>query len=212
MYVSGIDVSHYQGDVDWQAVAASGVRFAFIKATDGGGDVDPRFTQNWAASAAAGLLRGAYHFFRPKVEASDQAKLFCSTVTMDDVALPPALDVEVTEGVDPATLRAGIKAWLENVESALKCRPVLYTDPGFWRANGSADFGTYPLWLACDSDRPEMPQGWQTWTFWQYSDAGQVRGIQGSVDLDYCAVSYDDLRNMVPGTKPRTRLWRRIVP
>lgn len=196
MCISGIDVSHYQGEIDWQAVAASGVRFAFVKATGGVDDIDPRFRQNWADSAAAGLLRGAYHFFRPSCAAEDQAKLFCSVVTLDDSALPPALDVEVTEGVDPAALRAGIKTWLASVEATLGCKPVLYTDPSFWRANGSADFSAYPLWLACYSDRPEMPQGWQTWTFWQHSQAGKAPGIQGAVDLNYCAVSYEDLRQM----------------
>ncbi|HZD26642.1 MAG TPA: GH25 family lysozyme [Alphaproteobacteria bacterium] len=196
MYISGIDVSHYQGDVDWQAVAASGVHFAFIKATGGVDDVDPRFGYNWAAAGAAGVLRGAYHFFRPSCDAKDQARLFCSVVTLDDAALPPALDVEVTEGVDPPALRAGIKAWLEAVEATLACKPVLYTDPSFWRTNGSADFGAYPLWLACYSASPELPEGWPAWTFWQHSDAGQVPGIVGAVDLNYCAASYEDLQRM----------------
>ena len=102
-YLTGIDVSHFQGEVDWQAVA--GVRFAFIKATEGLADIDPRFRQNWQDSRAAGLLRGAYHFLHPNLDARQQAAHFLSVVNLDDDALPPALDVEVTDGVDPASLR-----------------------------------------------------------------------------------------------------------
>src|SRR5918996_6642155 len=105
-YLTGIDVSHFQGEVDWQAVAGAGVRFAFIKATEGVADIDPCFRQNWQDSRAAGLLRGAYHFLHPNLDAGQQAAHFLSVVRLDDDALPPALDIEVTDGVDPSALRA----------------------------------------------------------------------------------------------------------
>ena len=142
--LAGIDVSHFQGDVDWGAVAAAGVRFAFIKATEGLDDVDPCFAQNWQGSRAAGLLRGAYHFLHPNLDARQQAAHFLSVVTLDDDALPPALDVEVTNGVAPATLAACIETWLGTVEAALGCKPVVYTDPSFWRDNVGANLGSLP--------------------------------------------------------------------
>jgi lysozyme len=193
-YTFGIDVSHYQGEVDWQAVAASGVRFAFLKATDGVDDVDPCFARNWAGARAAGILRGAYHFFRPSLDAKRQAAHLLSVLTMDEMALPPALDVEITDGLAPAALRDGIGTWLESVQSALGCRPLVYTDPSFWRNSVAADFSGYPLWLACYGSEPEVPPSWRAWTFWQHSDAGEVHGIPGQVDLDYCALPYEDLR------------------
>lgn len=192
----GIDVSHFQGEVDWRAVAAAGVRFAFIKATEGLDDIDPRFVQNWQQSRAAGLLRGAYHFLHPNLDARQQAAHFLSVVTLDDDALPPALDVEVTNGVDPATLKACIETWLATVEAALGCKPVVYTDPSFWRQNVGADLSAYPLWLACYATAPDVPPSWQRWTFWQHSESGSVDGIAGLVDLDYCQLSNDQLRQL----------------
>jgi lysozyme len=193
-YTSGIDVSHYQGEVDWPDVAGDGVRFAFIKATDGVADVDPRFARNWAGAKAAGVVRGAYHFFRPSRDAEQQAAHFLGVATMDDMALPPALDVEITGGLGRPALQDGIRTWLETVQAALGCKPVVYTDPSFWRTSVAADFSAYPLWLACYANEPEIPAPWQTWTFWQHDDAGAVNGISGQVDLDYCALSYDALR------------------
>ncbi len=194
--LAGIDVSHFQGEVDWGAVAAAGVRFAFIKATEGLDDVDPRFAQNWQGSRAAGLLRGAYHFLHPNLDARQQAAHFLSVVTLDDDALPPALDVEVTNGVAPATLAACIETWLGTVEAALGCKPVVYTDPSFWRDNVGADLGGYPLWLACYAPQPEVPASWQAWTFWQHSQSGTVDGIAGPVDLDFCRLSLEQLRQL----------------
>jgi lysozyme len=193
-YTSGIDVSHYQGEVTWPAVAESGVRFAFIKATDGIADVDPCFARNWTGAKAAGILRGAYHFFRPSLDAKRQAAHFLGVVTMDDMALSPALDVEITDGLERAALQQGIRTWLETVQAALGGKPAVYTDPAFWRSSVAADFSAYPLWLACYGAQAEIPAPWQTWTFWQHSDAGQVNGISGQVDLDYCALSYEDLQ------------------
>jgi lysozyme len=195
-YLSGVDVSHYQGEVDWPSVAASGVSFAFIKATDGIDDIDPRFAQNWAGAKAAGIVRGAYHFFRPRLDAQQQAAHFLRVVAMDDLALPPALDVEVTDGLAPPALQAGIKTWLEVVQPALGCTPIVYTDPSFWRRNVAADFSAYPLWLACYAAEPEVPTSWQAWTFWQHTDAGNVNGISGRVDLNYCAVSSEHLQKL----------------
>jgi lysozyme len=192
----GIDVSHFQGAVDWGAVAAAGIDFAFIKATEGLDDVDPRFHQNWQASGAAGLLRGAYHFLHPDLDARRQAAHFLSVVRLDDDALPPALDVEVSNGVGPAALGSCVATWLDTVAAALGCKPVVYTDPWFWRAHVAADLASYPLWLACYAAQPALPPDWQRWTFWQHSQSGEIAGIAGPVDLDRCQLSRAQLRQM----------------
>ena len=192
----GIDVSHFQGVIDWTTVAAAGIDFAFIKATEGLDDVDPRFRQNWQESGAAGLLRGAYHFLHPNLDAAKQAAHFLSVVSLDEDALPPALDVEVTNGVGPAALTACVQTWLDTVAAAVHCKPVVYTDPWFWRENVAANLDTYPLWLACYAAQPELPPGWQCWTFWQHSQGGRVAGIAGLVDLDRCQLSRAQLRQL----------------
>jgi lysozyme len=192
----GIDVSHFQGVVDWPAVAGAGIDFAFIKATEGLDDVDPRFGQNWQQARAAGLLRGAYHFLHPDLDAKQQAAHFLSVVSLDADALPPALDVEVTNGVAPAALSTCVETWLDAVAAALGCRPVVYTDPRFWRQHVGTDLGGYPLWLACYAPEPQLPPGWQSWTFWQHSQSGQVAGIAGPVDLDRCQLSRAQLLEM----------------
>ena len=195
-YLPGVDVSHFQGTVDWRAVAEGGVRFAFIKATDGVDDVDPRFAENWAGAKNAGILRGAYHFFRPALDAQQQAAHFGRHVTKDDMALPPALDIEVTDGLAASAMQAGIRTWLATVQAAFGCTPIVYTDPSFWREHVAADFSSYPLWLACYAEKPEVPSTWPALTFWQHTDRGDVRGISGQVDLDYCALAFEDLQKL----------------
>lgn len=203
-YLRGIDVSHFQGDIDWPAVAGDGVHFCFIKATEGIGDVDPMFARNWTEAKAAGLLRGAYHFFHPNLDAKQQAEHFLSVVKQDGDSLPPALDIEVTDGVDAQDLQTGIRTWIETVEAATGRKPVLYTDPSFWQENVKADLSEYPLWLACYASEPSMPPDWQNWTFWQHSEQGHVSGINGPVDLDNCALSYEQLQHMCTAAPIKT--------
>ena len=143
----GIDVSHWQGAIDWPRVADDGVAFAFIKATEGGDYVDPRFAANWAGAAQAGVMRGAYHFYRPQPDAAAQAEHFLRTVQLRAGDLPPVLDVEVTDGRSASAIAAGVRTWLETVERATGRRPIVYTRAGFWNQVGGG-FGAYPLWVA----------------------------------------------------------------
>lgn len=182
----GIDVSHWQGAIDWDAVAAAGVEFAFIKATEGGDYTDPRFAANWAGAGRVGVLRGAYHFFRPQTDARAQAEHFLRTVPLAPGDLPPVLDVEVTDGRSAQVIAAGVRTWLEEVERATGRRPIVYTRASFWTAQMGGGFGAYPLWVAhYGVSAPNVPAGWSGWTFWQHSDAGRVDGITGAVDLNW---------------------------
>lgn len=182
---AGIDVSHFQGTVNWPEVAGSGIVFAFAKATDGITYADPDFAVNWPAMQSAGLLRGAYHFYEPADDPASQAQNFLSTVSLAPGDLPPALDVETLGGVSSTELWSGVAAWLQAVQTATGRQPLLYVAPGFWNEN-SPDLAltSYPLWLADYASQPTLPNGWSTWHFWQHSETGSVPGVSTSVDLD----------------------------
>jgi lysozyme len=181
----GIDVSHYQGTVSWLEVRQAGNELAFAKATDGLTWTDPQFAVNWPQMMAAGLLRGAYHFFEPADDAVAQAQFFLQTVQLAPGDLPPALDVE-TVGSSSAALWEGVETWLQTVAAALGVQPFLYLDPTFADDNQApASLAAYPLWIAdYGVAEPTLPDGWSTWLLWQYSESGSVQGIELPVDLD----------------------------
>jgi hypothetical protein len=128
----GIDVSGYQPIVNWASVTASGIAFAFVKATEATTLLDHTFVSHWAQAQQAKLLRGAYHFFRPRQDAVAQAKFFLAQLG-DPGELPPVLDVEVADGVAPAQIAAGVSTWLNFVAANLG-RVIVYTSPAFWNA------------------------------------------------------------------------------
>ncbi|USR91775.1 peptidoglycan-binding protein [Phormidium yuhuli AB48] len=185
--VRGIDVSDYQGTVNWPAVARAGIEFAVTKATEGGTFVADSFTRNWSGIRSAGLVRGAYHFYRPRTDALAQANLFLNIVKLQPGDLPPVLDIESDDGVEPERIRAGIRSWLVRVEEVTQRRPILYTYPSFWERLGNwQDFTDYPLWVAhyTTAERPWIPGGWRTWAMWQFTDSGTVSGVTGPVDVN----------------------------
>jgi lysozyme len=192
--VTGIDVSHFQGTVNWGQVAAVGNAFGFAKATQGLTVTDPAFAANWAGIAGAGLVRGAYHFFQPGDDGTAQAEHFLSVARPGPGDLPPVLDVESSTGVTSTELWQEVTAWLGQVESAVGAKPILYVAPGFWHANsGPAALTGYPLWLADYASQPTLPYGFKAWTFWQHSQTGTVAGVSGAVDLDLFAGTLDQL-------------------
>ena len=184
--LTGIDVSHYQGHVDWSAVRAAGCAFAFAKATEGAGVTDPFFAANWQGMKAAGLARGAYHFYRPEQDAAQQAAHFLSVVQLQPGDLPPVLDIETNDGVSGSALVGGVQTWLDAVEPAAGVTPIIYTDASFWDAHFNDQFGQYPLWVAHYGPSPSpLPRGWSEWTFWQYSQSLHIGGVAGAADHDY---------------------------
>ncbi len=184
--VLGIDVSHWQGDVDWSKVAAAGASFAFAKATEGTGYVDPKFLPNWQAMAAAGLARGAYCFFQPDQDAAAQAELFLKTVAIGAGDLPSVLDCEAAPGDgDAAAYRQKVETWLTAVGRDAGKQPMVYASPSFAEKWLGEDFGGYPLWVAhYGVSQPTVPSGWKTWAFWQYTQSGSIDGVSGNVDRD----------------------------
>ncbi|HVF90945.1 MAG TPA: GH25 family lysozyme [Blastocatellia bacterium] len=184
---TGIDVSHFQGAVNWDEVASAGSSFAFTKATEGLYTVDAMFAANWPAMKDAGLLRGAYHFFHASEDATAQANHFMATVQLQPGDLPPVLDVESggLDGVSSSSLVEGMTTWLELVEQRTGFTPMLYVSPSFANEYLESKFGAYPLWVAeYGVAQPRTANGWETWTFWQHSQSGTISGVNGTVDLD----------------------------
>jgi lysozyme len=192
----GIDVSYYQGDIAWPRVHRAGVQFAFIRAYDGIDVFDPKFVANWNAAKAAGILRGAYQYFRPTVSPIDQADALVRVLRMyGQGELPPVLDVETLDGRALSDVAVASKIWVDRVRAQLDVEPIVYTNYGMWRWRPATELGTQPLWLAHYTTQcPSIPGPWVRWTFWQYTDTGHVPGIGGAVDLDVFDGTLEDLR------------------
>jgi hypothetical protein len=145
--IRGIDVSRYQGKIEWAKVKQAGIRFAFIKATEGTDYVDPYFAVNWDEAREKGIARGAYHFFRPAQDGKAQAEHFLKQVKWTKGDLPPVLDLEVTDEVTAAAIRREALEWLETVENATGMRPLVYTLPHYARSYLDGKLARYPLWV-----------------------------------------------------------------
>jgi lysozyme len=177
-------VSHHQGAIDWPALPAQGVDFAWIKATEGGDHRDARFEANWAGAGDAGILRGAYHFFTLCRPGAEQAMNFMNSVPADPNALPPAVDLEFggncTARPPRAALLAEINAFLELVETRTGKRAILYLTREFDEAYRIGEALDRPLWLRSLVLEPRF--GRRSWTVWQASSFHRLRGIDGPVD------------------------------
>jgi lysozyme len=195
--LAGIDVSSYQGAVDWPRVRAAGVVFAFARVSDGIEVVDQRFAENYAAMKRAGLRRGAYQFFRASADPRAQADLLLAAIRpLGRPDLPLVADVETADGMPPEELRARLARWLAHVERRTGRRPIVYTSPAMGAALGG-QFGAHPLWVAhYQVDCPTLPAGWERWTFWQHASDGRVAGVSGPVDLDLFPGTLRELRRV----------------
>jgi lysozyme len=189
--LEGIDVSHYDGTIDWAQVKASGRAFAVAKATEGTTYTDPTFAANWAAMPQHGIVRSAYHFFHSNDDPTTQANFFLSVMgPLQPGDLPPTLDLEVTDNQPAATITATAITWLDTVAAATGTKPILYASPSFISGTLGSPAGLEnhaTLWVAnWGVTCPDVPAPFTGFSFWQYSDSGTVPGISGSsnVDLD----------------------------
>lgn len=197
--MQGIDVSHYQGTINWTSVKNSGKTFAIVKATEGTTYTDPKFASNWAAMKAAGLIRGAYHFGRPGTDPVVQANKFCDVVRPTTGDLQMTLDIETTDGKTPSQVRAWIVAFLNRVQARTGRPGIIYTGFYFWRDSaGNGSNLNCPLWLAAYTSSPTayVPAAWSTWTFWQYTGSGSCPGITGAVDRNAGNLSLTTLNRL----------------
>jgi lysozyme len=196
-FLDGIDVSYHQGPIDWQQVKASGRQFAFVRATAGTLTADTAYWTNLSGARVAGVAVGSYHYANPDTalnDASNEATWFLRNASVASGDLIPVLDLEVSNGLDPASLTAWAQTWLAQVSATTGVRPIIYTNPNFWSSSmADTDWfarNGYPvLWIAhwTTATAPTVPAGgWggSGWTFWQYSSEGSVPGISGPVDVD----------------------------
>jgi GH25 family lysozyme M1 (1,4-beta-N-acetylmuramidase) len=190
----GIDVSHWQGSIDWIGAVGDGYTFVFAKATEGATLTDPTYPINRAGALGTGMRVGAYHFARPG--GSGDAAIVASAIAQADhfvdVAqpragdLPPVLDLEATGNLSATALAEWTEAWLDHVEARTGVKAVIYGSPNFWktRLGDSSVFAGagHPLWIAhwTKNGSPLVPAGnWggRGWTFWQWTNCSSFRGV-----------------------------------
>lgn len=184
--ITGIDVSRYQGKIDWKKVKKMrsgkfGVGFAFAKATEGLTYEDTHYGRNRKQCKKHGIPFGAYHYFIPGMSAVKQADFFASRYMPQKGDLPPVADIEKTGNLTPAKLRGELQLFLDRVELKTGVKPIIYSYHSFYRDYLHGQFDDYTFWVAHYG--PGKPHD-QPWTFWQFSEKSTVSGINHKVDLN----------------------------
>lgn len=184
--VHGIDVSHYQGRIDWDEVARdSKVSYVYLKATEGVNTIDDTYRYNFQECKRVGLKVGSYLFFRPHLPARAQFDLFVSRVDTKKQDLLPVIDVEVAKGVSDAMLQSRLLELCDLFEREYGKKPIIYTGKNFYNKHiyGNSRLRAYKYFIAAYAfDEPEL-YGDHDYVLWQYSATGRVRGIRGNVDM-----------------------------
>lgn len=203
--VHGVDVSRWQGEIDWPRLRGQGANFAYIKATDGGDHLDPMFRKNWRGAAEAGLRRGAYHFFYWCRTAGEQADWFIRNVPKVAGALPPVIDVE-WNGESSCKRRPSrekvlekMQVFMDKLERHYGQRPIIYTAPDFYRDNLQGAFPNHHFWLRAVAQHPSKVYPGRKWLLWQYSGSGLSHGVDGRIDLNVFHGSEDEWHRWVSG-------------
>ena len=184
----GMDVSSWQGDIDFHAVRAAGIEVVYIRTGVGPDYVDSRFQSNYENALDAGMKIGYYHYVTASntIQARQQAEFFYSLIQDKQIDCYPAMDFESFPGLSRQEINAIGLAFMETLASRLGYGPALYTDSYNAAALWNSGFSSYPLWVAdYDVNQPESTGPWDTWDGFQYSDTGQVPGVSGNADMDF---------------------------
>ena len=209
--IHGIDISHYQGKIDWEQlknamIEGCPVRFVIIKSTEGASRLDDHFRENFNQVRDYGFIRGVYHFWSNKSSAREPAYYFLDKVHLTEGDLPPVLDIEhkpADKSVDD--FQRDVLTWLHIVEDKYHAKPIIYTYYKFKEKYLSAPvFDDYPYWIAHYYVDKVQYQG--KWKFWQHTDAGKLPGIKGYVDFNIYNGSFYDLRKLCIGSKGESLL------
>ncbi|MCE3296041.1 MAG: hypothetical protein K0R65_1755 [Crocinitomicaceae bacterium] len=189
----GIDVSHHQGEMDWEKLFdKSGfdslIHFVYCKSTEGNTHIDTQWKRNRKILNNMGIPNGAYHFFIPTDPPLPQAVHFLNHWKKRDIDLPPVLDVE-TEGISDEDLVAKMKIWLREVEKQTGMRPVIYTSLNFYETKFQDDFKDYKFWIAAYSRKPPCIND-ERIIHWQFSESGRIPGTREKVDLNVSKLVY----------------------
>lgn len=198
--IRGIDVSRFQGEIDWTVLKNDKIRFVFIKATEGGDYRDPAFNKNWNDSKQAGLIRGAYHFFTFCRLGKEQARNFIETVPVEDEIFPPVIDLEFdgncSERASRETLSKELREFVLEVERVYKKQPILYVKYDTYKTYITGSFENNPIWIQDRFFYPKLPDE-RKWTFWQFSSRGRISGIRTYIDLNVFNGSEQDLMTLI---------------
>lgn len=206
--VTGVDVSHYQGEIDWEKMEPQGIDFAFIKATEGSSHVDEQFSDNWEKAAETDLYVGAYHFFSFESPAETQAQRYVNTVGTLSGKLAPVIDIEYYGKYDGS--RAGRRPEKEDVirelgemlvllEEQYGVKPIIYTTYQVYHRYIKGEFEEYPLWIRNVYYSPNVDMD-REWAFWQYSDTALLEGYNGRekyIDMNVFSGDEEALRTFL---------------
>lgn len=201
--VHGVDVSKFQGDINWRQIKRNGIEFAFIKATEGGDLLDPKFAQNWHDARRAKIPASAYHFYYFCTSAKKQAQWFIRNVPRAKGSLPPVLDMEWNPKSPtcrlrppPSTVRREMKIFIDRVTRHYGKRPIIYTTVDFHRENLKGHFKDEIFWLRSVKAHPKVTYPGRNWVFWQYTGTGRMSGLAGDIDI-----------NVFAGSRRQWRKW-----
>lgn len=193
--VFGVDVSNYQGDINWQKLEEQGVKFAFIKATEGSGHTDESIRRNIERASETGIKISAYHFFSFDSPGETQADNYIAAVGDDEITLPPVIDIEYygdkkKNKPTAEETEAILRPLLERLEEHYGVKPMIYTTLPVYYKYVSKKFSDYPLWIRSVNFEPDLVD----WTFWQYDDHGKLEGYYGDEQyIDFTVYRYKDL-------------------
>lgn len=183
-HIHGLDISHYQGSVVWKAIGDNSKQFfVYLKASEGGDNIDKRYVQNVEMARAAGLKVGTYHFYRPRRPQEEQLQNFAAQCKDKYQDLIPMIDVEVNAGLSRTALCDSLHKFLELVEKEYHQKPLIYTYTNFYNQYLYDEFDDYIVWIAQynNSRMPELRDGHDIFA-WQYTSKGRINGVTGYVD------------------------------
>ncbi len=183
--LKGIDISHWQGEMDFFKIKSNGIKVVYIKATEGLNCIDNHLTKNYEGAKAQGLLVGFYHYFKPSVDARAQGRFFVNSIGKKKYDCRLALDIEVTDGLKSEDLTAMCITFLEEVKKLTGKEVVVYTYTSFANTSLNSKLAVYPLWVAhYNVTTPGLNKIWNDWIGFQYTDLGRITGINGRCDLN----------------------------
>jgi lysozyme len=185
--IQGIDISHYQGSIDWNKFKSESIDFIIIKATEGADYQDHMFQANYDSAKVYGYTIGAYHFYRFCTDVNLQAQNFLKSIGTKDLRIPPCVDLELggnckTDKSDKE-VRDEIHVFLNIIQQKTGKMPVLYATEEFYNRYMRGEFAEYPIWIRNIYAKPQLPDS-KSWTIWQYANKGRLSGIEKAVDLN----------------------------
>ena len=192
--IQGIDISHYQKDINWKKVNQENIGFVFMKATEGHDYIDPNFEYNWEETGRLGIKRGAYHFFSMRSSGIEQGVKITEVVPYDENSMPPVIDIEIPTTHNETVVKKELQDLIAILKNHYKKEPILYVTYDTYNAFIKDDFLNAPIWIR-DILKPPLLYGGRNWTFWQFTDQGRVNGIEGDVDKNVYKSTVEQFNN-----------------